>query len=223
VGDVSSGLSLTPPQETKKTNPVQDRDQWTALVNTITNLRFHKMLGYLWVAAQLAATQERLSSMEGVRPRFGCLSPLVASTWPLRLPHAPEKMNSVYGLKVLERCGNSPNAISTVRSQCFTQSSAYKWIGLLKNGWKIFTDEERLNRPSTTTIERNTEQVHTLVLDNRRMAVRKNGRPTTHYSSQTSLHAVGFNNLDRIHCPFSVLEILVPETGSVFFFRHGGT
>jgi hypothetical protein len=43
---------------------VQDRDQWRALVNTIMNLQFHKLLGNSSVAAQLAASQEGLSSME---------------------------------------------------------------------------------------------------------------------------------------------------------------
>jgi hypothetical protein len=38
----------------------QNRDQWRALVNTVMN---HKMLGSSRVAAQLAASQEGLSSM----------------------------------------------------------------------------------------------------------------------------------------------------------------
>jgi hypothetical protein len=38
----------------------QDRDQWKALVNTVVS---HKMLGLSGVAAQLAASQEELSSM----------------------------------------------------------------------------------------------------------------------------------------------------------------
>jgi hypothetical protein len=41
----------------------QDMDKWRALVNTVMKLRFHKMLGNPWVAAQLAASQEGLSSM----------------------------------------------------------------------------------------------------------------------------------------------------------------
>jgi hypothetical protein len=41
-----------------------DRDQWRALVNTVMNLGFHKMLGSSWVAAQLAASQEGMSSMK---------------------------------------------------------------------------------------------------------------------------------------------------------------
>jgi hypothetical protein len=39
----------------------QDSDQLRALVN---NFEIHKTLGNSWVAAQLAASQERLSSME---------------------------------------------------------------------------------------------------------------------------------------------------------------
>jgi hypothetical protein len=41
----------------------QDRDRWRALVNTVMNLGFHKILGRSWVAAQLAASQEGLSSL----------------------------------------------------------------------------------------------------------------------------------------------------------------
>jgi hypothetical protein len=45
------------------TDLAQDRDQWRTLVNTVMNLRVHKMLGSSRVAAQLAASQEGLSSM----------------------------------------------------------------------------------------------------------------------------------------------------------------
>ena len=41
----------------------QDRDQQRALVNTIMNLGFHKMLGTSGIVAQLAASEEGLSSM----------------------------------------------------------------------------------------------------------------------------------------------------------------
>jgi hypothetical protein len=40
-----------------------DLAQDMALVNTVLNLRFHKMLGDPCIAAQLAASQEGLSSM----------------------------------------------------------------------------------------------------------------------------------------------------------------
>jgi hypothetical protein len=42
----------------------QDKEQWRTLVNTVMNLRFHKMLGISEVAAQLAASQEGLGSMK---------------------------------------------------------------------------------------------------------------------------------------------------------------
>jgi hypothetical protein len=42
----------------------QDRDQWRALVNTEMNLRAHNILDNFLVTAQLAASQEGLSSME---------------------------------------------------------------------------------------------------------------------------------------------------------------
>jgi hypothetical protein len=42
----------------------QDRDQWRALVNTVMNRRFRKMLGNCRVAAQLAVSREGLSSMK---------------------------------------------------------------------------------------------------------------------------------------------------------------
>jgi hypothetical protein len=40
------------------------RDQWRALVNTVVNLGFHKIVGSSRVGAQLAASQERLRSMK---------------------------------------------------------------------------------------------------------------------------------------------------------------
>jgi hypothetical protein len=40
---------------------VQDRDQWRALVNSVLNLQFHKMLGSSRVGAQLAVSQEGFS------------------------------------------------------------------------------------------------------------------------------------------------------------------
>jgi hypothetical protein len=42
----------------------QDRYQCRALVNTVMNFGFHKMLGNSSVAERLAASQEELSSME---------------------------------------------------------------------------------------------------------------------------------------------------------------
>jgi hypothetical protein len=41
----------------------QNREQWRALVNTVMTLGFQKMLGSYSAAAQLAASQEGLSSM----------------------------------------------------------------------------------------------------------------------------------------------------------------
>jgi hypothetical protein len=42
----------------------QDTGHWRALVNTVMNFGFHKMLGSSQVAAQLAASQEGLSYMK---------------------------------------------------------------------------------------------------------------------------------------------------------------
>jgi hypothetical protein len=42
----------------------QDRDQWRALVNMVWTFGFHKMLGSSWIAIQLAAFQDGLSSMK---------------------------------------------------------------------------------------------------------------------------------------------------------------
>jgi hypothetical protein len=42
----------------------QDRYRWRALVNSVMNLRFHKMLGNYRVAAQLVASRVVLSSTE---------------------------------------------------------------------------------------------------------------------------------------------------------------
>lgn len=39
----------------------EGREQWRALVSTVINCR--KMLGYYWLAAQLSAFQEGLSSI----------------------------------------------------------------------------------------------------------------------------------------------------------------
>jgi hypothetical protein len=41
----------------------QGRDQWSALVNTVMNLRVTQNAGSSLVAVQLAASQERLSSV----------------------------------------------------------------------------------------------------------------------------------------------------------------
>jgi hypothetical protein len=41
----------------------QDRDQWRALVNTAMHFGFHKLEGNSQVAAQLAASEEGLNSM----------------------------------------------------------------------------------------------------------------------------------------------------------------
>jgi hypothetical protein len=45
----------------------QDRYRWKALVNSVMNLGFHKMLGIYREAAQLVASQVVLSSTELVR------------------------------------------------------------------------------------------------------------------------------------------------------------
>jgi hypothetical protein len=42
----------------------QDRYRWRALVNSVMNLRFHKILGNYRVAAQLVASRVELSSTE---------------------------------------------------------------------------------------------------------------------------------------------------------------
>jgi hypothetical protein len=46
---------------------VQDRVQWRALLNTVMNFGFHKMLGSSWVDAQLAVSQEESTSVSSTR------------------------------------------------------------------------------------------------------------------------------------------------------------
>jgi hypothetical protein len=41
-----------------------DRDQWMAIFNTVMNFRVHKLLGSSLVPAQLAASQDGLSSIK---------------------------------------------------------------------------------------------------------------------------------------------------------------
>jgi hypothetical protein len=43
---------------------VQGSVRLKAFMNTVIKLRFHNIFGYSWVAAQLAASQEGLSSIE---------------------------------------------------------------------------------------------------------------------------------------------------------------
>jgi hypothetical protein len=46
------------------TDQALDREKWRALVNSVMNLRFHKMLGNYRVAARLVTSQEALSSTQ---------------------------------------------------------------------------------------------------------------------------------------------------------------
>jgi hypothetical protein len=50
----------------------QDRDRRRALVNAVTNFRFHKMLANYRVASQLVASRVVLSSIERERDRLMC-------------------------------------------------------------------------------------------------------------------------------------------------------
>jgi hypothetical protein len=61
--------------------PAQDRDQWRAFVNTVTD---HKMLESSCIAAQLAASQEGLSSMKLARRAW--------ASRPLRYTSSPSHM-----------------------------------------------------------------------------------------------------------------------------------
>jgi histone-lysine N-methyltransferase SETMAR len=49
------------------------------------------------------------------------------------------------------------------------QSSVYEGTAMFKNGRTGVTDDERSRRPSTSTREENTEQVHAMILDNRQV------------------------------------------------------
>jgi hypothetical protein len=48
-------------------NLAEDRDQGRAIVNTVINTRFHKMLENSWVAKGLTASEDALSSTEMVK------------------------------------------------------------------------------------------------------------------------------------------------------------
>jgi hypothetical protein len=45
----------------------------------------------------------------------------------------------------------------------------YEWIAMFKNGHTSVTNDERSGRPSTSATEDSTEQVHAMILDNRRV------------------------------------------------------
>jgi hypothetical protein len=47
----------------------------------------------------------------------------------------------------------------------------YERIAMFKNGRTSVTDDERSGRPSTSTAEENTERVHAMILDNRRVTI----------------------------------------------------
>jgi hypothetical protein len=56
----------------------QDSDRWRALVNAVTILRFHKMLGISWLAEDLLTSQEGLYSIELVSSSLGIVTRLWA-------------------------------------------------------------------------------------------------------------------------------------------------
>jgi hypothetical protein len=98
----------------------QDRDQWRVLVNTVINLSLYEILGSSRFAAQLVASQERLSSIESLSQSVSQSQCRVISVLPHRNLMVTPSLSPRYSLRTSSKISPSGCRTSS-RQTCETK------------------------------------------------------------------------------------------------------